>query len=90
MAVRRHVHYSGTVQGVGFRYTVRQIARGLAVTGFVRNLSDGAVEVVVEGEGDQVARLLEEVAAAMGDYITQAGVTDEPATGEFGGFRVRF
>jgi acylphosphatase len=89
MPVRRHVYYSGTVQGVGFRYTVRQVARDLPVTGFVRNLSDGAVEVVVEGEGDPVARLLEEVAAAMGGCITQAGVTDEPATGEFEGFGVR-
>jgi acylphosphatase len=90
MAVRRHVHYSGTVQGVGFRYTVLQIARGLAVTGFVRNLSDGTVEVVAEGEGDQVGRLLEQIAVAMEGCITQAPVTDEPATGEFGGFRVRF
>jgi acylphosphatase len=44
---RREVHYSGHVQGVGFRYTTRSIARGYEVTGFVQNLEDGRVSRVV-------------------------------------------
>ena len=48
-AERRVVHYSGRVQGVGFRYTVRTLATRFAVTGFVRNLADGRVQLVVEG-----------------------------------------
>src|SRR5262249_24196810 len=48
-AQRATVHYSGHVQGVGFRYAARSIAGKYAVTGFVQNLSDGRVRLVVEG-----------------------------------------
>ncbi len=47
---RLHVFYSGHVQGVGFRYTVKSVAAGFDVCGTVRNLPDGRVELVVEGE----------------------------------------
>ena len=47
---RLHVFYSGHVQGVGFRYTVKSVAAGFDVLGTVRNLPDGRVELVVEGE----------------------------------------
>ena len=46
---QREVYYQGRVQGVGFRYAVRSLARRFAVDGFVRNLSDGRVELVAEG-----------------------------------------
>ena len=90
MPVRKHIHYSGHVQGVGFRYTVRAIARGADVGGFVRNLADGRVEVVVEGPGEEVDRLLVEVDGRMGGYVRRTTVVDEPPTGEFHDFGVRF
>ena len=48
------VFYEGNVQGVGFRYSVRQIAKGFDVTGSVRNLRDGRVELLATGEEDEV------------------------------------
>jgi acylphosphatase len=48
------VFYSGRVQGVGFRYTVKSVALGFEVTGTVRNLSDGRVELVAEGMKDEL------------------------------------
>ena len=90
MNARRHVHYSGNVQGVGFRYAARGLVQGRAVTGFVRNLPDGRVEVVVEGEGGEVAGFLEEIRAEMQGYIEDARVDDEPPTGEFSTFQVMF
>ena len=46
---RLHIYYSGQVQGVGFRYLTRTVAEGFEVTGLVRNLLDGRVELVAEG-----------------------------------------
>ncbi len=50
MKKRLQVFFSGTVQGVGFRYTAERIAQNFDITGYVRNLPDGRVEVVAEGE----------------------------------------
>ena len=54
MRKRAQVFYSGRVQGVGFRYSAREVACGCEVTGFVRNLPDGRVELVVEGEEAEI------------------------------------
>lgn len=65
--------YSGRVQGVGFRYSVKQIAAGFDVTGWVRNLSDGTVEMLAAGAAGEVDAFIEAVAAShLGGYIKQA------------------
>jgi acylphosphatase len=55
------VYYEGHVQGVGFRYTVRQIAKGFDLTGFVRNLADGRVELQAAGNEEEVNAFLEAI-----------------------------
>jgi acylphosphatase len=57
----RHVFYEGRVQGVGFRYTVKRIARGFDVVGWVRNLDDGRVELQVSGDEAEVESFLEDI-----------------------------
>ncbi len=65
------VVYAGEVQGVGFRYTARGIARELGVTGGVENLPDGAVLLVAEGTEDVLKRLLLQIRVSrLGAYIT--------------------
>ena len=81
MPVCKRVTYSGTVQGVGFRYTARRIAQGYDVAGYVRNLPDGTVELVAEGEPGEVERFLGAVASRMGDYIHGRTVHDETPGG---------
>jgi acylphosphatase len=88
MKVRCDVHYSGRVQGVGFRFNAQWIARGFHVTGFVRNLPDGGVQLVAEGEEAEVDRFLAKIADSMAGNISHADVQRHAATGEFSGFEI--
>jgi acylphosphatase len=88
MTIGKHVHYSGHVQGVGFRYTARGLADGFRVAGWVRNLRDGRVEMWVEGEADQVNAFLDALAQQMSGYIHDTTVQDETPQG-LHGFGVR-
>ena len=81
------VFYSGRVQGVGFRATVRQIARGFDVTGWAKNLPDGRVEVVAEGEKTELAAFLEDIATSdLSGYIATRPETWGTAQGGLRGF----
>ena len=68
--IRRTVYFTGHVQGVGFRYTACEVARSFSVAGTVKNLPDGRVEMVAEGDTGEVSRFQEAVADAMGGRIT--------------------
>ena len=86
---RSTTYFSGHVQGVGFRYTALRVARGYpGITGTVRNLADGRVELIAEGEAPQIAEFVADVRAQMGDYIRHADTQPGRATGEFRGFSV--
>ena len=88
--IRHTVYFSGQVQGVGFRYTTQRIARRYTVSGYVQNLPDGRVLLIVEGEPQQVKTFVDHVARTMRDYIHEQIVEARPATGEFAeGFHVR-
>jgi acylphosphatase len=83
------VHFGGHVQGVGFRFTVLQMSSRFPVTGFVRNLPDGRVELVVEGETSQANTFVESVKERMNGYIDSAEESAGNATGEFRQFEIR-
>ncbi|HUJ11672.1 MAG TPA: acylphosphatase [Verrucomicrobiae bacterium] len=85
------VFYTGRVQGVGFRYTAREVACGYEVTGYVCNLLDGRVELAAEGEQEEVQAFLEGIRASqLGSHIRHADVNWREATGEFNGFDIRY
>lgn len=88
--LRRTVIYAGTVQGVGFRYTTERVARRFSVSGYVQNLPDGRVEVVVEGGSGELDRFLTALEDAMSGYVRDRQVVESPGTGEFAGFTIRF
>jgi acylphosphatase len=86
---RRTYYFAGHVQGVGFRYTAKHEAMGHRVTGFVRNLDDGRVELVMEGPDDEMDAVVAGIRDQLGDNIRQSTCDAGPATGEFNGFGVR-
>jgi len=81
------VIYRGRVQGVGFRATVRHLARGYEVTGTVRNLPDGRVELIAEGAKRELQAFLEGIAASeLSSYIATRSETWSRAQGGLRGF----
>ncbi len=90
MMIRKHIYYSGHVHGVGFRYTTRQVAGGYNVSGFVRNLPDSRVEVIVEGEPGTVDAFLDDLSDTMGGHIRDAVINDEPYQGNFTDFTIEY
>jgi len=87
---RAHIFFSGYVQGVGFRYTARAIAIEVHLKGWVKNLSDGRVEVVCEGDEDIIKSFLDELKERFSGYIDKIDITWEKPTGEFVDFKIRF
>ncbi|QNN23983.1 acylphosphatase [Planctomycetales bacterium ZRK34] len=88
--VRKTAHYSGHVQGVGFRATVVHTARGYDVAGYVRNTPDGNVELVAEGQRQEVIAFLDAVANRMRDYIRHVEVVDGSASGKYTRFEIQY
>ena len=86
---RRTYYFSGHVQGVGFRYTAQHLARNHPVTGYVRNLSDGRVELVAEGEANDLDGLAESLKRQMEGFIRGVTFSEDKATGEFASFSIR-
>ncbi len=91
MKKRVDVFFSGTVQGVGFRYTVEKMARRYEVTGFVRNLPDGRVEVVAEGEEDEVREFLRSIEdSSLGSYVRDKQVSWQDFKNQYRVFEITF
>lgn len=81
--------FSGRVQGVGFRYTVQNIAQQHDVNGYVRNLPDGRVELVMEGPATEIDQVVQAVSQRMDGFIAKCVSDKAPATGEFEHFSIR-
>lgn len=88
---RMQVVFSGRVQGVGFRYTVCRVAETFEVAGYVRNLTNGDVEVVAEGAEQELVDFLNGIrGASIGRYVTQEQVQWAPTTGKYNKFGISF
>ena len=89
--VRAHVFVSGRVQGIFFRQNTQKKAKKLAVTGWVKNLSDGRVEAIFEGEKERVEEMIKW--ARRGPILAKVNdlqVEWQEYQGEFNGFEIRF
>ena len=88
MELQAHIYYSGMVQGVGFRYTVQRCAKDLNLKGWVKNLKDGRVEILVEGKKELIEQLIDEINKHFGGYISGKTVAYQTPQNTFKGFRI--
>ena len=86
---RLRIFYSGTVQGVGFRYTTKSVATGFEVTGTVRNLPDGRVDVIAEGARTELEAFRTAIRdAGLSGFIRDESVSWSDAKNELRGFEI--
>ena len=87
----KHVFYEGRVQGVGFRYTVKSLANEFEVSGWVRNLPDGRVELLaVSADDEELDAYLQEILdSRLAHHIKGVDVTDAEVPDDLRGFTIR-
>lgn len=83
------VFFGGHVQGVGFRYSVLQVARGFEVTGYVSNLADGRVQLEAEGSREEVDAFIAAVTEKMHGYIRKVERSGRSRAAQFQGFTIK-
>src|SRR5580704_17235558 len=80
---RRQCYFRGRVQGDGFRYTAKNIALQHNISGYVKNLPDGRVELVMEGSDLEMDQVIQALNSRMNGFIRELDLSTLPATGEF-------
>jgi acylphosphatase len=84
-----HILYEGRVQGVGFRYTTKALACGFEITGTVRNLMNGKVELVAEGEREELEAFRQGIMESeLGHFIRDEQITWAEPKNSFRGFEI--
>ena len=89
MVARKYL-FDGRVQGVGFRYATKQIAKGFDVVGWVKNLDDGRVELLIMGDYEELDEFLEEMHdSPLGHHIQEQEQFNVPLLEEVTGFSIQ-
>ncbi len=84
------VKYFGSVQGVGFRYTARALAERFRVSGYVKNITDGSVELLAQGDAAEVDAFLAAIDERMGELVARKEIAPGPPGEGRRGFAIRF
>jgi acylphosphatase len=87
---RRMIHFMGTVQGVGFRYAATRAADDLGLAGYVRNLPDGSVQCLAEGDGEKIDAFIADLRERFSGYVREVRQQVLPYTGDLAGFGVKY
>ena len=86
----KHIIFIGRVQGVGFRFTALDIARRYKLTGLVRNLMSGTVEMIVQGPSDDIADCLRDIKEFFSGYIRETKIEETPLNPQYKDFKIAF
>jgi acylphosphatase len=88
--IARHVIFIGRVQGVGFRFTAHRMAHRHQLTGFVRNLPDGTVEMLVQGPAEDINACIRDIKDYFGDYLIETRILEISPDPKCKDFRITF
>lgn len=88
--IRAHIFYSGRVQGVGFRFTVQRYAQDLGLLGWVKNLPDGRVEILAEGDREKITQLCQNLEKYFQGHIKDRNIDFVPAQKNYQDFDIAF
>ena len=88
--IAKHIIFTGRVQGVGFRFTTHRIAMRYDLTGFVKNLPDGSVEMVAQGTESEISASLADIQEMFAGYLVNTKVTDTPLNTTYNKFIIAF
>ncbi|MCP4653275.1 MAG: acylphosphatase [Candidatus Omnitrophica bacterium] len=85
-----HIFFAGAVQGVGFRFTTRDLANRYRIKGWVKNLPDGRVEAIAKGEQKKLAVFLQDLKDVFGRGIVDCSVNEQDLLSDLDDFRILF
>ena len=88
--VARHIIFSGRVQGVGFRFTAHRMAGRHQLTGYVRNLSDGTVEMLAQGPAEEIDDCVKDIQQSLISYVRETKIKEVPPNPKYTDFRITF
>jgi len=88
--IAKHIIFIGRVQGVGFRFTAHRIARRCQLAGFVRNLPDGSVEMLAQGQAVDISDCLRDIAESFNGYLRDTRITDTAPDPKYSDFKITF
>jgi acylphosphatase len=86
----KHIVFAGRVQGVGFRFTALDIANRYGLTGQVRNLPDGTVEMIAQGPSENVADCIRDIKESFGAYIRETKIKEITPNPQYKAFKITF
>ena len=88
--VAKHIIFTGRVQGVGFRFTAYDIAHRHQLTGFVRNLWDGTVEMLAQGPTEDIDNCIRDIKESFAGYVRDTRIEEIPPDPKYKDFKITF
>ena len=86
----KRIIFTGRVQGIGFRFTALNIANRCKLTGFVRNMPDNSVEMLIQGSADSIADCIRDINESFTGYLRETNTEEVPYDPQFKNFKITF
>jgi len=88
--IAKHIIFTGRVQGVGFRFTARRAASRRQLTGFVRNVPNGAVEMLAQGRSEDIDDCIQDLKEYFAGYLKETRIEEIPPDPKYSDFKITF